>query len=223
MKTIKKLIVLVMIITVALGCIACDMQAKTYEASDLNYFSFTKLEGGGYAVSAKNIDDLPQTLAIPEEYEGEAVVEVAQDAFTGANIDKLIVPKTILKIGKRAFANSTMSSIYFFTGVQLIDEGAFYGCSALKTLNLPVSVTNIGDSAFNSCIAITSVKLPEKLLTIGSASFANCLGLEKVYIPRRVESIGKNAFLNCAEKIKFEISAGNEYYKLDENGFPVER
>lgn len=222
MKTVKKLIVSVMIMAIALSCIACDMQAKTYKASDLKYFTFTQIEGG-YAVSAKDVSNLPETLALPYEYEGEKVIEVATKGFEGAIIKNLIVPKSIRVIGERAFANSKVQDIQFFTGVEKIATAAFFGCTELKSLNLPVSVLSIGDSAFNACVSLTSVKLPEKLLLIGRVSFANCLSLESVYIPRRVQAIGDHAFMNCAENIQFEISAGNEYYKLDENGRPVKR
>lgn len=222
MKTVKSLVLSLMIVVLALNCLACDMQAKVYEASDLKYFTFSEVEGG-YAVSAKAVGSLPETLAIPEEYEGKAVVAISDGAFEGANIQKLIVPKSVLKIGKRAFANCSMSSIYFFSGVTQIDVAAFYGCASLQRLNLPASLTAIGDSAFNSCTLINTLKLPEKLLTVGTSAFANCLSLESVYIPRRVQSIGNYAFSNCAEGIEFEISAGNEYYKLDQNGLPVAR
>lgn len=222
MKVFKKIIALSLILITIVALTACDFSAKQYEPSEESYFTFTQVNGG-YAVGAKDVNNLPEKLNLPEEYNGELVVAVAENGFEGASVKEIAISKNIKVIGANAFNGSTVESIYFFTGVEIISDAAFFGCSNLKDLHLPKSVTTLGKSAFASCTSIKSVILPEKVATVDSACFAYCLSLDKVYIPRSVRVLGESVFVGCADSIQFEISAGNEYYKLDENGYPIAR
>ncbi len=222
MKSLKKLIASALVFAIVLTFCACDFGPKQYEASDLSYFEFTEI-AEGYAVSAKNVNNLPEKLNIPEFYEDKPVIKIDDNGFVGAQIKDLAIPSSVKYIGSHAFENSTLESIYFFTGVQIIWDAAFYGCKSLKTLNLPRSLMSLGQSAFASCTSISAVVLPEKLIAVNNACFAYCLALERVYIPRTVSIIGESVFVGCSGNIEFEISASNEHYKLDANGYPVAR
>ena len=220
MKSLKRLIASALIFVIALTFCACDFGPKQYEASDLAYFEFTAIKGG-YEVSAKNVNNLPEKLNIPETYNGSSVVKIAENGFEGANIKDLVIPSSIKTIGANAFASSTLESVYFFTGVEVIDNAAFYGCKSLGALNLPRSLQSLGQSTFASCTSISAVVITERVTTIGDACFAYCITLERVYIPRSVHTLGESVFVGCSENIEFEISASNDHYKLDANGYPV--
>ena len=226
MKSLKKLFALILI-----GCLSvslltgCLNGPKEYVPSDEKYFEFVALEDGTYAVALKAGAVIPEgeTLKLPVEYNEKAVTMVAENGFKGSNVKSVQIPKNIKVIGKTAFYGcEQLSSIYFYKGVSEIQTGAFYGCSAIEELDLPESLKVIGDSAFTST-SIISLTLPRGIESVGDSAFAYCLRLNKVYIPHTLSSLAENAFKGSnEEKIEFEISASNDYYKLV-NGKPVKK
>jgi len=57
----------------------------------------------------------------------------------------------VIKIGKRAFAESAISSVTIPNSCQTIDWFAFYGCFSLTSVYIPDSVSIIEYGAFDSC------------------------------------------------------------------------
>ena len=52
-------------------------------------------------------------------------------------------------------------------GVQVMELGAFAGCTALLRVSVPVSVAVIGPSAFAGCTALVDVQIPDSVTRIG--------------------------------------------------------
>ena len=78
-----------------------------------------------------------------------------------------------------------------------IGYAAFYGCSALRSLTIPTSVTSFGDYAFAGT-DLTAVPLGMVNVTrIGAYAFDGCSSLPSVRIDDIVTSIGNYAFRNC--------------------------
>ena len=69
----------------------------------------------------------------------------------------------------------------------------FSGCSSLKTIELPQSLTEIGESAFNRS-GIEAINIPAGVLSIGDRAFANCWDLKSVVLPEGLTDIGQEAF-----------------------------
>ena len=82
--------------------------------------------------------------------------------------------------------------------VTYISSLAFYGCSSLTSVTIPISVTSIGSEAFSNCSGLTSVTIPNSVESIGSYAFSECSGLRSVTIPGSVTDIGHYAFNNCS-------------------------
>ena len=81
--------------------------------------------------------------------------------------------------------------------VTAIGSAAFQGCSALKNVTIPESVTSIGTLAFSNLSNLTTLSLGKGIKTIGKYAFFTCNHLPSVTIPESVTSISDYAFENC--------------------------
>lgn len=116
-----------------------------------------------------------------------------------SNISKIVLGKTITKIGN-----------YAFHGENSVE------CKSLKEVIINGDITSIGQGAFYNCIGITEITIPESVSSIGSYAFFNCgvktvyckaktpptggdkmfyinAGLSKIYVPRASVQAYKNA------------------------------
>lgn len=55
--------------------------------------------------------------------------------------------------------------------VTAISDNAFYGCSNLKSVDMPDSIIRIGDNAFSNCYLLENVVLPSNLTELGYSAF----------------------------------------------------
>lgn len=78
-----------------------------------------------------------------------------------------------------------------------IEDFAFEGCSSLKEIHIPNSITEIGVSAFEGCSSLEKIHIPDSVTKIGDFAFKDCTSLKEVNIPDSVTKIGKSAFANC--------------------------
>lgn len=100
---------------------------------------------------------------------------------------------------------------YEFAWTQELPTQAFSGCSNLRSISIPDSITVIGESAFSGCDKLTSVELPRTLNRIGREAFYGCSKLTNVNIPNGTYSIGKSAFGNCVGLVKVTIPESVQY------------
>ena len=123
------------------------------------------------------------------------------------------------------------------TGVVSIGKGAFEGCKALTSIDLPENVMTIGGSAFRGCSSLASITIPDGAVFEGGYVFADCESLVSVTLPLRMENledymfsgcenlemvfiqngtrtIGRGAFRNCG-KLKLVEIPNSVYYITD--------
>ena len=79
---------------------------------------------------------------------------------------------------------------------------SFAECTALKSITLPESLTEINDFAFSGCSALAEVNFAEdsSLATIGNAAFYDCGALTQIDFPDSVTSVGQGAFVSTGMK-----------------------
>lgn len=98
------------------------------------YFTYTATSDGSFAISATNKENLPSKIIIPSTYKGIKVTQIAEDGFSSCN---------------------TIEEVVLSNNIRIINNGAFCGCSKLKTVRLSNSVTHIA-SSFQNCISLES-------------------------------------------------------------------
>lgn len=84
-------------------------------------------------------------------------------------------------------------------GIETIRNYAFYGCSELRSVVLPDTLTDIGTYAFYNCTNLKDINLPSGLTSIGARCFMNCKAIEKIVVPAGVTSIPTYCFNTCSK------------------------
>ena len=104
----------------------------------------------------------------------EGVEEIADCAFEEAAwIDKVTFPKSLKKIGKKAFKGCQTKAIKFPKNLEIIDDEAFFGTGGNKAnwdVNLP-SIKWIGDRGLALSTDMKQLKLGKNLEHIGEFAF----------------------------------------------------
>ena len=91
-------------------------------------------------------------------------------------------------------------------GVATLRNYIFYGCTSLRIVNIPSTITSIGESAFRGCINLISLTMSEGIITIKPQAFQNC-NIATITIPSSVTSIGYQAFMNLSRLTSITIPA----------------
>ena len=166
-----------------------------------------KYESNG-AISAFNFNNTPAPIksvdmsdAVIDDYKHLRVL----NAY-GANLESVVFPKTVTRIpnyccyslGNNGCQN--LANVVFPTEASsfTIGEYAFHH-TAITSLLIPGSVTDIGAYAFATCENITDVEM-EALSNpchFGNYVFANCSALKHVTLSEKVENIGDYQFNQC--------------------------
>ena len=87
--------------------------------------------------------------------------------------------------------------VRFNDRLRAIGDRAFGDCTALRTVNLPSTVTKLGNGSFYGCVNLKEVRLNEGLKVIGDDAFASCRSLQHVTIPSTVTKLGVRVFHGC--------------------------
>lgn len=177
-------------------------------------------------------------LIIPQKVHGQMVIGIAASAFKGnTDIHSVILPATVnvigasafedctnlesvtggtvINVGSKAFANSSIRE-FNFEKTKILSDKAFYNCTNL-TVDELTSLEKIGVSAFENAgiiqsldssniksigknafkgSQIISVNLPN-VETVDSSAFENCTSLTTASMPKLAE-VSSNLFKNCS-------------------------
>ncbi|MDO4211446.1 MAG: leucine-rich repeat domain-containing protein [Bacteroidales bacterium] len=84
--------------------------------------------------------------------------------------------------------------------VTQIGDECFYHKNALKSIQIPATVTSIGRYAFTSCTGLTgTLVIPDAVTSIGNDAFELCSTLSGVTFGSSLQSIGEYAFTSCSK------------------------
>lgn len=158
--------------------------------------------------------------AVPEyELKVLTIATAEISKYHGHNSKNVIIPsiidgKNIVGIGKGAFQHcTTIEYLRISEGIRYIEDGAFFGCSALKNCLLPQSLIRLGSEFKVSPnpigvfehTALEHIILPEAIRYIGKRVFRNCLKLKSASILSNIECLPEEAFLGCERLTAIEL------------------
>ncbi len=127
------------------------------------------------------------------------------------------------KVRSRGFYGNTVLKTAKFAAITAIESMAFQGCTALKSVDLPNTLTTIASTAFTGCTALTKITIALAEGAISGApwgatnatviwagteliidsndgfleSYKNNIDIVKVTITSNVTAIPDNAFIGC--------------------------
>ena len=230
MKNVKKLIVLISIVAVAvIACVSFGVSADdgtvvidnvVYKLTSEKYGKYNY--GEHYAVTDFFYDDsLADTttkinivdeidgievVAINTNYEAEGLGEGDEfhspgNDYSNSNVKRISIPGTVKYICAYAFYNfSGVEKLNLPAELENIGGGAFYGMKALKSITIPPKVTYISYNTFEYCESLEKVEIMGDILGIGCSAFYNCKNLTSLNFPNSIKEFGESAFGNTALK-----------------------
>lgn len=84
---------------------------------------------------------------------------------------------------------------------------AFMYCKNLKTIRLPIGLTNIVSLAFVGCTSLQKIEIPKDVTRIYSSAFRECTSLQSVIFPSGLKLIDDSAFEGCIHLTSLDLPA----------------
>ena len=159
----------------------------------------------------------------------DGVETIGRSAFRDCgSLTSITIPASVKTIEESAFWECTSLATVSFPEGTVIEDGVFFGCSALADANgfliingvlhqymggdadvtVPAGVTRIGVMAFAAHTSnplfgmyppLVSVTIPDSVTSIGMMAFAYCTDLERVKFPANMPRVEDGAFLLCVK------------------------
>lgn len=168
------------------------------------------------------------------------MTSIGSYSFYNTKLESVNIANTIDYIGSQAFANSnlmsveldfddqaniewgifsycdSLESVTLHDGITYIPGGLLEGCTNLKSIVIPSSVTNILSTAFSNT-GITEFTLNEGITYLENNIFHNCKNLKKVSINSIPKTWGGYIFNGCEELE--EVTLNNDIKEIPNGSF----
>ena len=127
-----------------------------------------------------------------------ALTQIGRSAFKAcaALTTVELHPTRPLQMQQEVFAHCISLVGVSMSNLEFIEWGAFLGCTALHTVELPSNVFEMYGEAFKMCTALQNITIPGSLKMIGENAFLNCRALVEMTMPN-VGLINCHAFRGC--------------------------
>lgn len=133
-------------------------------------------------------NDWSNSPFVHHNYEGELDDyywggEVENNGFDRYKFNKVVLPNTIVSIGRKAFFYQSVSDIHFPNSLRIIKDEAFRNCELLDSVYIPEGVEEIGIFSFwdNDFEYNKVLYLPSTLKKINEKSFVPGI-LDRIYL-----------------------------------------
>lgn len=104
----------------------------------------------------------------------KSVKQISENAFYCRDIETIIIPDTVRKIGQESFLNcSKLRSVILSNSLTTIPCNAFMSCINLKKITIPKNIKKIERGAFWNCKKLNTVKILNKDIYIANDVFTD--------------------------------------------------
>lgn len=143
--------------------------------------------------------------------------------------------KKVVRVKENAFEGiRRLHSVYIEEGIESIGNGAFYACTSLKEVTLPITLKSLGPTdvqifeetkgikanyrgIFEQCIELEHIVIPENVNYIALLTFCDCAKLESIEMPNSVCDIGNGVFSRCSNL--FSVTLSSSIHRISVNMF----
>ena len=155
----------------------------------------------------------------------------------GSSLTQYDIPKGVVYVGAGAFAGSSLENIKFEyvekkadnswvdnSTLKEIGVGAFYNCTNIEYIFIPITLTDIYGSAFEGCSslyniqysedAITDASVSNKSLFIYTRAFHSC-NLKDLKFVKRIISVKYRAFTNNSSSLQISFYGESVHTALE--------
>ena len=150
-----------------------------------------------------------KSVSIPDSVENIG----ARAFFRCSSLEKITLPF----IGKGASSKNSMHFGYIF-GAFNKEQNSEYVPESLIEVNI-TSAKWIADYAFSGCSKIKTVSLPSTLTEIGAHAFSDCTALSEIIIPDSVGCIKEKAFYKCSALTTVKLPENESFTEILEYTF----
>ena len=168
-------------------------------------------------VKNKNI-----TEAKIEPFESLEIKGILEGAFYECTLlQKVDLSQTgIMEIGRNTFSGCSMlKEVKVPSTLTKLDRDAFANCTSLQVIDLSqTGITEILRKAFYECTSLDEVKFPKALMKLGQSVFESCTSLKEIDLSQTgITEIESRAFYECTSLN--EVKFPNALMKLGQNVF----
>ncbi len=239
MKTVKKVISLLICVTVIFSLCACN--SHNYDGSGLEESVFISEEKNesfryevyeDYAIITEYFGE-DFRVNIPSRLGGKSVKGIGDNAIGTSvlAIDIVDIPKSVVYIAPSAFSGCTTTTIYTVAQgnpVYKSLDGVIYSKDGKSLLHYPsgrletsISVSEgietIGGYAFANNEDVVEISLPSTVTSIKEHAFDGCDKLNKLNFPEGITEIGDYACYECSSLPEVSLPSGLK--KIGEHAF----
>lgn len=111
----------------------------------------------------------------------------------------LVIPAAVTELGENCFVHCHKLTSITFEGdnIKVIPKSCFDQCWGLIDCKLPKSIVSIGERAFYACESLETIILPDGIETLESSLFGNCYKLKNIRLPKELKTINNSVFSYC--------------------------
>lgn len=143
---------------------------------------------------------IPSTIkrwCITEHLEYSNHAQIQNDAFKDCtSLAEITLAEGLAVMGYWAFDNTALTSVTVPSTVTELNY-TFYNCKKLEEVILQEgAMTKIGQNAFANCEALKSIEIPPTVTTFDEAPFLNCKALKTLVLPPSLTTFNGNTYFD---------------------------